>query len=74
MRMFQQFRHLKKKPYWGNHFWAKGLLGHERNFMGMHFWARGYCVSTVGLNEEEIRRYIGEQEEFDQHQSRLEFK
>ena len=50
------------------------MLGHERNFTGMHFWARGYCVSTVGLNEEEIRRYIREQEEFDQHQSRLEFK
>jgi hypothetical protein len=28
----------------------------------------------VGLNEEEVRRYIREQEEFDQHQSRLEFK
>jgi len=24
MKLFQQFRHLKKKPYWGNHFWAKG--------------------------------------------------
>ena len=50
------------------------LLGHERNFTGLHFWARGYCVSTVGLNEEEIRRYIREQEEFDKNQGRLEFK
>jgi putative transposase len=24
MKLFQQFRHSKKKPYWGNHFWAKG--------------------------------------------------
>ncbi len=24
MKMFRNFRHLKKKPYWGNHFWAKG--------------------------------------------------
>ena len=24
MKLFQQFRHLKKKTYWGNHFWAKG--------------------------------------------------
>ena len=29
---------------------------------GLHFWARGYCVSTVGLDEAEIRRYIQEQE------------
>jgi putative transposase len=26
------------------------------------FWARGYAVSTVGFNEEQIRRYIREQE------------
>ena len=50
------------------------LLGHQRNFTGLHFWARGHCVSTVGLNEEDIRRYIREQEDFDQNQSRLEFK
>ncbi len=50
------------------------LLGHQRNFTGLHFWARGYCVSTVGLNEEDVRRYIREQEDFDQNQSRLEFK
>ena len=24
IRVFHQFRHLKKKPYWGNHFGAKG--------------------------------------------------
>ena len=24
MRMFHEFRHLKRKPYWGNHFWAQG--------------------------------------------------
>lgn len=24
MKVFRQFRHLRKKPYWGNHFWAKG--------------------------------------------------
>jgi putative transposase len=23
-----------------------------------HFWARGYYVDTVGLNEEQIKRYI----------------
>lgn len=29
---------------------------------GRHFWSRGYCVSTVGLNESQIRRYIRWQE------------
>ncbi len=26
------------------------------------FWCKGYYVSTVGLNEEQIRKYIREQE------------
>lgn len=37
-------------------------LLHERRMTGLHFWATGYCVSTVGLDEERIRRYIREQE------------
>ena len=24
IQLFRKYRHLKKKPYWGNHFWAKG--------------------------------------------------
>ena len=24
IRVFNKFRNLKRKPYWGNHFWAKG--------------------------------------------------
>ena len=24
LQIFRQFRYLKQKPYWGNHFWAKG--------------------------------------------------
>ena len=24
IRIFNRFRHLKHKPYWGNHFWTKG--------------------------------------------------
>ena len=24
LQIFKQFPHLKMKPYWGNHFWAKG--------------------------------------------------
>ena len=30
----------------------------KKRYWGRHFWARGYCVSTVGLNEEEIKRYV----------------
>ena len=41
----------------------------RRNFVGQHFWARGYFVSTVGRDEEVIRRYIQDQEKED---SRLE--
>ncbi len=25
---------------------------------GNHFWPRGYFVSTVGINEEVIKRYV----------------
>ncbi len=46
IRVFNKFRKLKKKPYWGN-----------------HFLARGYCVDTVGLDAEKIRRYVKYQEE-----------
>ena len=42
---------------------------------GRSFWARGYCVSTVGLDEAVIRRYIQEQEQLqrDQTQGELDF-
>ena len=45
IRVFNKFRNLKHKPYWGNHFWAKG-----------------YCVDTIGLDEEKIRKYVKYQE------------
>jgi len=34
----------------------------KRNFKGNSFWARGYYVSTVGLDEAKIRKYIKDQE------------
>ena len=43
------------------------VLGKKR-VSGLHFWARGYCVSTVGLDEETIRKYIREQEEDEKEQ------
>jgi len=45
IRVFNKFMELKNRPYWGN-----------------HFWARGYCVDTVGLDEEKIRAYVKYQE------------
>jgi putative transposase len=44
--LFRNSRELKKRPYWGN-----------------HFWSRGYCVTTIGLDEEKIRKYVKYQEE-----------
>ncbi len=35
---------------------------------GRSFWSRGYCVSTVGLDEQKIRRYIQEQEKHEQEE------
>lgn len=34
-------------------------------FGNRHFWAEGYYVSTVGLNEETIKKYIQEQDKHD---------
>lgn len=34
-------------------------------FGNRHFWAEGYYVSTVGLNEQTIAKYIREQEQHD---------
>jgi putative transposase len=44
--LFKTYRNLRRKPYWGN-----------------HFWSRGYCVTTIGLDEEKIRRYVRHQED-----------
>lgn len=51
IRVFNKFRELKHKPYWGNHFWAKG-----------------YCVDTVGPDEEKIRKHLKYQEKRDRLQ------
>ncbi|MDP6966588.1 MAG: IS200/IS605 family transposase [Candidatus Marinimicrobia bacterium] len=44
------------------------LLGRNKGFANLHFWVRGYCVSTVGLDEEAIREYIRNQEKLDRGQ------
>ena len=45
IKLFRSYPKLKKKPYWGN-----------------RFWARRYFVSTVGLDEDMIKRYVKYQE------------
>ena len=49
-------------------------LLHERRMTGLHFWATGYCVSTVGLDEDRIRKYIREQEKLESGQGELDLK
>ena len=46
IKLFKSYPGLKEKPYWGN-----------------HFWARGYFVSTVGIDEETIKKYVKYQED-----------
>jgi putative transposase len=36
-----------------------------KRYWGRHLWSRGYCVSTVGLNVVEIRKYVRWQEKND---------
>ena len=48
IRVFNKNKYLKKKRYWGN-----------------HFWTRGYCVDTVGLDAEMIRKYVKYQDDKD---------
>ena len=49
-------------------------LLHERRMTGLHFWATGYSVSTVGLDEERIRKYIREQEKLESRQGDMDLK
>ncbi len=46
--------------------------GQRRKYSGYHFGARGYFVSTVGMNEEVVRRYIQNQEKVDKQSDQLE--
>ena len=43
-------------------------------FGNSHFWAEGYYVSTVGLNEATIKKYIQEQEKHDIAMDKLSVK
>lgn len=43
-------------------------------FGNRHFCAEGYYMSTVGLNEDTIRKYIQEQKKYDQMVNKLSVK
>jgi putative transposase len=43
-------------------------LNVKQGFTGKHFWSRGYCVSTVGLDEQMIRAYVKNQENLDRQE------
>jgi putative transposase len=43
----------------------------KKRYWGRHFWAKGYCVSTVGLDEEKIRKYVKWQREKDKRIEQL---
>ena len=43
-------------------------LNVKRGFTGKHFWSRGYCVSTVGLDEQMIRAYVKNQDDSDRQE------
>jgi len=51
--------------------WVARSMGRYRNFLGQNFWARGYCVSTIGLDEQTIQEYIRAQEEADKKLDQL---
>jgi putative transposase len=46
-------------------------MGRKQNFTGENFWAKGYYVSTVGRDEESIKKYIREQEVEDKRLDQL---
>jgi len=58
IKIFKSYPQLRTKPYWGNHFWAKG-----------------YCVDTIGLDEDKIKRYVKYQEKQEriEEQQKLDF-
>lgn len=60
--------------------WKSALMIFERHanlkykFGNRKFWSEGYYVSTVGLNEATVRKYVREQEMHDQALDKLSVK
>jgi putative transposase len=47
----------------------------SKPYWGNHFWSRGYCVDTIGLDEDKIKKYVKYQEDQEriEEQQRLDF-
>jgi len=47
----------------------------QKPYWGNHFWSRSYCVDTIGLDEEKIRKYVQYQEKQEkvEEQQKLDF-
>ncbi len=46
---------------------SRDLMRTKGTLFGRSFWSRGYCVSTVGLDEAHIRKYIQDQDKHEQN-------
>ena len=49
----------------------RSVLRARGTLFGRSFWAKGYCVSTVGWDEQGIKKYIREQEKLQKEQKQL---
>ena len=43
----------------------------QKPYWGNHFWSKGYCVYTVGLDAEMIRKYVKYQEALERRAEQL---
>lgn len=50
---------------------ARNIANKQKNFVGRKFWSRGSFVSTVGVDEETIRKYVQNQESEDKRFDKL---
>jgi putative transposase len=45
----------------------------QKRYWGNHFWAPGYCVDTIGIDAEMIRKYVKYQQEKEESVEQLRF-
>ena len=43
----------------------------HKPYWGNHFWAPGYCVDTIGLDADMIRKYVKHQEDKERREEQL---
>ena len=43
----------------------------QKPYWGNHFWSKGYCVDTVGVDADMIRKYVKYQEKQEQRQVQM---